>query len=365
MKILAIRGQNLASFEGEFEIDFTIEPLKSTGLFAITGQTGAGKSTILDALCLALFDNSPRFSKAEHLKLEELEALEDKVSPHHCGNILRRGTGYGYAEVDFVALNGDNYRSKWVVKRSRSKSDGKLQSTSITLSNISNNTEEGDSKSERLTRITELIGLSFDQFTRAVLLAQGEFANFLKAKPNEKAELLEKLTGTEIYSEISKLIYQKSKEAESALDRIKIRVGDLHLLSEEEFLLLTEERKEIEKLANPLRELIPHLEKKLEWIRINTKLLDEKNICEEELDTIKQQIEEAKDRFVRLALIDKCQEIRETYIELRNIESQLETVLTAINENRVQLEALKEEEIKTKFDFENSSQELTKINKII
>ena len=209
MKILAIRGKNLASLEGEFDIDFTVDPLKSVGIFVITGQTGAGKSTVLDALCLALFDNAPRLNKAE--SSVNVYDVEDKtITQKDSRNILRRGASEGYAEVDFIALNGDKYRSRWMVRRARGKVDGALQATSIKLDNLTTKDEEQGTKSNLLNRIVELIGLTFDQFTRAVLLAQGDFANFLKAKSSEKAELLEKLTGTEIYSKISVSIYQKT-----------------------------------------------------------------------------------------------------------------------------------------------------------
>lgn len=202
MKILAIRGKNLASLEGEFEIDFTTEPLKSAGIFAITGSTGAGKSTLLDALCLALFDDTPRTSRAkENIAIPD---VRDKfINQKDCRTVLRRGTGEGYAEVDFLSLGGEKFRSRWMVKRARGRADGSMQNSEIRLVNLSTDTEQQGRKTELLLKITELVGLTFAQFTRAVLLAQGDFATFLKARQSEKAELLEKLTGTEIYSRIS------------------------------------------------------------------------------------------------------------------------------------------------------------------
>lgn len=60
MKILTLRFKNLNSLKGEWKIDFTAEPFASNGLFAITGPTGAGKTTLLDAICLALYHETPR-----------------------------------------------------------------------------------------------------------------------------------------------------------------------------------------------------------------------------------------------------------------------------------------------------------------
>ena len=130
MKILAIRGKNLASLEDEFEIDFTTEPLKSAGIFAITGSTGSGKSTLLDALCLALFDDTPRTSRArESIAIPDVR--DKTVNQKDCRTVLRRGMGEGYAEVDFISLGGEKFRSRWMVKRARGRADGALQNAEI------------------------------------------------------------------------------------------------------------------------------------------------------------------------------------------------------------------------------------------
>lgn len=342
MKILAIRGKNLASLDGDFEIDFTSEPLSSAGIFAITGQTGAGKSTILDALCLALFDDAPRLNKAESIKKEDLESLSDKISPQDCRNILRRGTGDGYAEVDFIALNGDKYCSRWMVRRARSKSDGALQPTSISLKNLTHGVDEQGTKKDLLIKVSEIIGLTFDQFTRAVLLAQGDFANFLKAKQNEKAELLEKLTGTEMYSKISISIYQKAIESKNALDLIQQRIKDVKLLSEEELETFNLEKQNLEKELSPLNFQKTNIEKKLDWLQQETELKNEKLKAENELKIIQEKIIQASPRYEYLSLIDISQEIRDSYIDLTNKQTSSEKFISNIQS--------KENEIKTILD---------------
>ncbi len=234
MKILAIRGRNLASLEGEFEVDFTAEPLLSAGIFAISGPTGAGKSTILDAMCLALFARTPRTAQAKENNVK-LRDVNDEVLPQSDPRfLLRRGTASGYAEVDFLALNGHRYRSRWSVGRARDKENGRLQNPRLTLYNIDKEDEEQGTRSELQTRIVELIGLTFEQFTRSVLLAQNDFSTFLKAEQGEKASLLEKLTGTELYSAISRLIFEKNAVAKEAYDKIQARIQGIELLPEEE-----------------------------------------------------------------------------------------------------------------------------------
>lgn len=238
MKILAIRGRNLASLEGEFEVDFTAEPLLSAGIFAISGPTGAGKSTVLDTLCLALFARTPRTEQAKENNVR-LKDVNDEVLPQSDPRfLLRRGTASGYAEADFLALNGQRYRSRWSVGRARDKENGRLQGVRITLHNIDKGEEEQGIRSDLQARIVELIGLTFDQFTRSVLLAQNDFSTFLKAEQGEKASLLEKLTGTELYSAVSRLIFEKNSAAKEAYDTIQLRIQGIELLTEEEAQIL-------------------------------------------------------------------------------------------------------------------------------
>lgn len=234
MRVLAIRGRNLASLEGEFSIDFTEEPLASAGIFAISGPTGAGKSTLLDAMCLALFSRTPRTELAKENNVRLRDVQEDVLPQSDPRFLLRRGTASGYAEVDFVALNGCRYRARWSVSRAREKESGRLQAARLTLYNIDAGKEEPGTNKDLQARIIELIGLTFDQFTRSVLLAQNDFSTFLKAEQGEKASLLEKLTGTEQYSEISRRIFAKNAEAKEAYEQLYARVQDIELLSEEE-----------------------------------------------------------------------------------------------------------------------------------
>ena len=233
MKILAIRGRNLASLEGDFDDDFTAEPLLSAGIFAISGPTGAGKSTILDAMCLALFARTPRTDQAKENNVRLRDVNEEVLPQSDPRFLLRRGTASGYAEVDFLALNGHRYRSRWSVGRARDKENGRLQSPRVTLYNIDKEEEEQGTRSELQARTVELIGLTFEQFTRSVLLAQNDFSTFLKAEQGEKASLLEKLTGTELYSSISRLIFEKNAVAKEAYDKVQARIQGVELLTEE------------------------------------------------------------------------------------------------------------------------------------
>ncbi|RZK67281.1 MAG: ATP-dependent endonuclease, partial [Pedobacter sp.] len=160
MKILAIRIKNLASLEGTTEIDFTTEPLCSAGIFAITGATGAGKSTILDALCLALYGKTPRYLQARESGIEIKDVQGSTLSQGDVRSILRDGTADGFAEVDFQGIDGQYYRAAWSVRRARNKAEGSMQSDSITLKNITLHIDIPGKKQETLNEVARLVGLN-------------------------------------------------------------------------------------------------------------------------------------------------------------------------------------------------------------
>jgi exonuclease SbcC len=219
MKILALRGKNLASLAGEFEVDFSREPLAGAGLFAISGPTGSGKSTLLDALCLALYGQTPRLAEATGGQIPDVENAQVMTSDSR--TLLRRGKGDGYAEVDFVGIDNLAYRARWSVRRARSKSQGRLQNAEYLLTRLNDaQLVCGNLKSEVQAAILQRVGLSFTQFTRAVLLAQNDFATFLKADDNERAELLQTLTGTERFERLSMRVYARAGLERSRLDEL-------------------------------------------------------------------------------------------------------------------------------------------------
>ncbi|MDN3525952.1 AAA family ATPase [Halomonas sabkhae] len=226
MKILALRLENLASLPGPLELDFTAEPLANAGLFAITGPTGAGKSTLLDALCLALYGNTPRLRQAPNRDSQVDDPAGDPVTTSDPRTLLRRGTASGHAEVDFVGRDGRRYRARWAVRRARHKADGRLQSVDQSLRDLEDDRLLTTQKREFDKQLPERLGLTFEQFTRAVLLAQSEFSAFLKADDNERSDLLERLTGTAEYSAISGAAYRRASEAKRHLEALESRLAD-------------------------------------------------------------------------------------------------------------------------------------------
>jgi exonuclease SbcC len=246
MKILKITFQNLNSLKGEHSIDLEKGLLGEAGIFSITGPTGAGKSTILDAITLALFGKAARYEK--------------EANP---GEMMTRGTGECSAEVLFECSKG-RYSSKWTRARSRKKPDGKLQNPKREVAKA----ESGEILAEKLKEadllIESLTGLDYHRFLRSVLLAQGRFKEFLDAGDNERGDLLEKITGTEIYSRISQKAFEIEREHDKGIQTARQRLDGVELQTEEALTALNEEQSAKESEVKILKIQLHGLQTKLQ-----------------------------------------------------------------------------------------------------
>ncbi|ETX11664.1 hypothetical protein MUS1_09880 [Marinomonas ushuaiensis DSM 15871] len=253
MKICKLRLKNLNSLKGEWEIDFTKAPFDDAGVFAIVGPTGAGKSTLLDAICLALYHETPRL----------------KVSPSQ-NELMTRHTAECLAEVEFE-IKGKGYRAFWGQRRARGSSDGKLQPMTCELCEI-DGTIITSKINEKIDKIAEITGLDFSRFTKSMLLAQGGFSAFLNATANDRAELLEELTGTEVYGQVSKWIFEKHKAEKVKITQLEVINVQRKLLSNDELDALVQQEKEYDGQDKTLAQRLKQHQQSLEWCQTESHL---------------------------------------------------------------------------------------------
>ncbi|MGH8484669.1 MAG: AAA family ATPase, partial [Pseudomonas sp.] len=339
MKILAIRLKNLASLAGPFEIDFTAEPLASAGLFAITGPTGAGKSTLLDALCLALFGAVPRLSNiGRETKLPEVDSDILTSDPR---TLLRRGTGSGFAEVDFVGIDGRRYRARWEANRARDKANGKLQGSRQSLHDLdSEQLLSNQSKGEYKQLIESCLGLNFEQFTRAVMLAQSEFSAFLKADDKDRSELLEKLTNTAIYSQLGRRAYSKSKEAEDTHKALQDQAaGVMPMAPEARADLDLRYAGALERLKGEQAQL-RQLELQRAWLTELKQLQAQVHSSNEQLHSAQQHSSNLQGERLNLARLEHLAPQRHQFARLQTLSSQLSPLAASISAQRQQHDTL-------------------------
>lgn len=336
MRILAIRGQDLTSLAGEFALELDQPPLDKLGLFAITGATGSGKSTLLDAMCLALFDRTPRLEGHVGVAVGRPgEDKEERLLSHDVRGLLRRGAAEGYAEVDFLGSDGRRYRSRWSVRRARKKSDGRLQFQELTLTDVATGQTFGRTKSEVLKAIEQRLGLSFDQFRRSALLAQGEFAAFLRANSNERAELLERMTGTEIYSRVSIAAHERNKKEQEELTRMEAGLAAISRLSDEERAAVEGALKTEEEARAAAEKVLAEASASVEWYATRAKFVASEREAVEGLARAAEAVEAAAPREATLARVRAAEVFR---APVATIESK-ERVLAEASAAQVRLAA--------------------------
>lgn len=330
MKILSLRLKNINSLKGEWKIDFTAPEFVDNGLFAITGATGAGKTTLLDAICLALYHQTPRL---------------DKVSQSD-NELMTRHTGESLAEVEFE-VKGDTYRAYWHQRRARGKAEGKLQPPQAELA-------KGDGTiitsriDEKLRKVSEITGLDFSRFTKSMMLAQGGFAAFLEANANDRAELLEELTGTEIYGEISRRVYDRMREEHDALKLLQAKASGVLLLSEEKLAELENELQDLNSQQEQQQEQRDKLVTEQKW-------LEELNNRKKEALSADAALQKARDEKESNASQLKKLDEATPALEIQPYFDKLQSLETNLNEKREKLSTQQQEK-------QSAAESLTTLN---
>ncbi|NVK75867.1 MAG: AAA family ATPase [Oceanospirillaceae bacterium] len=342
MKICKLRLKNLNSLKGEWEIDFTKTPFDDAGVFAIVGPTGAGKSTLLDAICLALYHRTPRI---------------DNISQNE-NEVMTRYTSECLAEVEFE-VKGKGYRAFWGQRRARGQSDGKLQQVTCELCKL-DGTIITTKINEKIDKIADITGLDFSRFTKSMLLAQGGFSAFLNARPNERASLLEELTGTEIYGDVSKWVFEKHKAEKQAIAGLESLTEQTQLLTDEAFseLKLTEANFEADDKANATA-LKSH-QTALEWRRTEQNLQEQVALYQQQVEEANQALADFAPKQEQLEKALTAQVLQPDYEKQHSLQSRLDQNKADIDQYTNKQQELNKQSVVLNESVDQAKEELTK-----
>lgn len=328
MKILKIELQNINSLKSDIPIviDFESNSFRDVGLFVITGSTGAGKTTILDAITIAMYHEVPRFNKS-NIKA----GLVDVVS---------YGANDAMARVTFETKN-NVYEAQWNI-RLRSKNGTLLGNPKeeVRLKNLTNGDIIAEKITELQSEILRITQLSYEQFLRAVLLAQGEFAAFLSAASKDKATLLEQITGGLLYKKIGEIVGEKINIEGKEFERIKSKINTEDLLTDEVRKELNEEGKGLIARIETLDREFKEVEKILRWFKKDAELVNSQMQLEIDRENLKKENEEYQSVLNNLIKHEKIEPFKESLDELIRLEKDIQKKKIRSDELNLELSEL-------------------------
>ncbi len=341
MRILTLRLKNLNALKGEWKIDFTQSPFIDNGLFAITGPTGAGKTTLLDAICLALYHQTPRLGP---------------ISTSN-NDIMTRGTAECLAEVEFD-IKGKAYRAFWSMRRARGKVDGNLQSADVELAEVESGKVLATQVRPKSEEIEKLAGLNFARFTKSMMLSQGDFAAFLNANEADRAELLEELTGTEIYGQISQAVHQQFSDAKQKKKEFAIKLEGVTLLSDEQITQLEEEQAQTKSQVATSNQTLVQLQKQQQWQQaFNANELTIKEASEAQ-QTANNAINEARQELDLLTQSEPAEKLRLPFLQRNGLQQDVTRYKERLDEKAAQLPDLKTQKAQRSSEVTHAEQAL-------
>lgn len=341
MKILKIHIRNLNSLKGDFNIDFTSGALAHTGIFAITGATGAGKTTVLDSITLALYGKVARNKDVKE--------------------VMSNGTTESHAEVEFEVF-AQRYLASWHIHRARKKISGKIGTPKRELAQWNEETASYEIIAEKIkevdAQVERISGLDYHRFTRSVLLSQGDFAAFLRADVRERSDLLERITGTEIYSQLSKAAFERYRLEKGRLENLQAQLQQLGVyeqeaIDEQQLQSLKSTSDTHAQALNKIRQALQALSRWRESTAKKEQLLAQQIALKEQIDQFKDQAL-LLERSKRLSPLDEdLKELQRTQKAHNDSEAKLKALTHTITQS-----IAKEKHEKTRFEASVSAQKL-------
>ena len=361
MKIIELRFKNLNSLYGEWFLDFSDPEYVSNGIFALTGPTGAGKSTILDAICLALYGATPRLGKITKSSNE----------------IMSRQTGDCYAEVMFESQAG-RFRCHWSQHRARKKADGNLADARHEISDVDTGKPIETKKSLVSGVIEDKTGMDFERFTRSILLAQGGFDTFLKANVEQKSRILEQITGTEIYTEISRRVHERQRDERDKLNLLQAETSGIVILEPEQEKQIQQDLKDKQKQDIELTAQTAETRKAIVWLTGIDGLQSEISSLSEESEKLQTELESFKPEHKRLSRALKAAELDGEYATLTTVrkqqaanqtslkteEDKLPEQVSSFNQNKETLKAAEKQTVKAKENLKAAAPLIQKVRSL-
>lgn len=369
MKLIKLEILNLASLDkaGGEVINFEEGALGDSSIFSIVGPTGSGKSTILDAICLALYNRAPRYPRVKGgrktIKIygEPDEFEKNRLSPTDCRNILTKGKKEGYSKLTFLANNQCVYRAEWHVKFNVKKFDD-------VITRLYRFSKDGKKVEEvEWTQLPNIIGLDYDQFLRTVLIAQGSFADFLTADEEDRYQLLEKLIGCEeMYSRIADEIKTRKDAAVSSFtkENASAEADKQFILDDVQLSDLKAEILQLETAEKQLTESQQKVQQELQWYTDNETKGKAVQTQEQQLATANEELEKYKNHFDKLDLYDALGPAIKLYNEISGLDNEVTGLTKSIGENKVKIEQIKEEKQKKSEELEKLSTESQEIKRL-
>jgi exonuclease SbcC len=309
MKIITLHFKNLNSLKGEFKIDFTKPELANAGLFAITGPTGAGKSTILDAITLALYSYTPR-----------LEDIND-ASIAEKGVIVTKHTKDAFSHIEFE-VNGEKYKAEWAIAKNRNNNWNKV-THKLSAFEVDKYVTTKDKVSETKAEVTRITRLTKDQFTKAIVLSQGKFDEFLKSGKDERYKLLEIITGTDIYRTIGKKVYEALSQKNTELKELDAQKGGITCFTQAELEAFELKKVDLTNETNSLRDELAALGKLKQTKDLIKSLVKQKATIESDQIKLQERVNNFQPFLTKLEEHEKALPLQVDYNNWLNAENDI------------------------------------------